>query len=421
MESGKDREFKNRIDICEEIFRTVCARMCKNKLEKAEIISINESVEQAEHAMAFSLKGVFEEDKKVCFLFSEKVSGFLCTIIRKVFFEYLQELLYNGYMTEELKEEYVTDIYQNIVKKFRKNIKNMYKLDLEDITGISSMYYEGIEANGNIYLLLNESFLKPINLSEKNKEKICICRDNWRKIRKNLEIVYDKEIKGQKNPPGLVFTYNNKLWEMRGIADCFDDGAQVLRIHFVKHMVWELYANNELIIRYNCGNFESPRKDNRVEFFEKMGSLKKGADQGNLEDLWRIAEAAIGQKHGTILIIAAEQEAEEEASRIAEKSAGTLLEKQSANADMVKRLTTVDGALFADDAGKLLGYGMILDTNGKDVKVRKDHGRGSRFHSAKKYIKYMQSDGKSALAVIVSEDGMIDFYSTVDAKEENVQ
>ena len=420
MNSEKVRELQNRIYICKEIFGTVCERLGQNKMGNPDIIPINNPVENEDYAMVFSLKGFFEQDVKVCFRFSEKVTGYLSYIIKSVFFEYLQELLYNAYITEEMKSEYIMDIYQDIVKKFRKSIKKLYKLDLEDITGISAMYYEGNEANGNIYLILNETSITPLRISQKNKERICICRNSWRKIRKNLEVAYDPEAKGVKFPPGLAFTYN-KSWEMAGVVDGFDDDAKVLRIHFVKHMVWELYANEELIIRYNCGNYEGARKDNYIEFFERIRLLITNVDENKIKELWKIAEAAIDQKHGTILIIATEAEAEKEAFRIAEKSAGILLEKQNVNADMVKRLTTVDGALFADDTGNLLGYGMILDTNGKDIQVEKDQGRGSRFHSAKKYIKYLQSDGKCALAVIVSEDGMINFYSTKDAVKEKVK
>lgn len=106
-----------------------------------------------------------------------------------------------------------------------------------------------------------------------------------------------------------------------------------------------------------------------------------------------------------------------EVSRLLEVSSGTMMKSTVLTDEYVSRLTTVDGALIIDHKGRGYGYGMILTSRGSS-KVKRDSGRGARFNSAKLYIADQLESGKKAIAVIVSADGMVSFYSTDDATKE---
>lgn len=98
-------------------------------------------------------------------------------------------------------------------------------------------------------------------------------------------------------------------------------------------------------------------------------------------------------------------------------SSGTMLEPMILEEEYVSRMSTIDGALIIDHEGRGYGYGMILTSQGNS-KVKRDSGRGARYNSAKLYIADQLENEKKAVAVIVSEDGMVDFYSTDDAAKE---
>jgi len=135
--------------------------------------------------------------------------------------------------------------------------------------------------------------------------------------------------------------------------------------------------------------------------------------------LWSLVKEAISQKHGTILVVLLDEHAESEANRVCKESSGTKIveRKKDETLKTVLQLSTVDGAVLVDKDAKVLAYGVLVDSK-EGVEINKDAGRGSRFHAAKKYIASLSKDKKIAMAVIVSEDKMVSFYSTKDAEEE---
>lgn len=70
-------------------------------------------------------------------------------------------------------------------------------------------------------------------------------------------------------------------------------------------------------------------------------------------------EAAISQKHGTILVIICENEETvgDDVRKLLHISSGTALEATALNAKYVKRLTAIDGALIIDHEGHGYGFG----------------------------------------------------------------
>ena len=120
----------------------------------------------------------------------------------------------------------------------------------------------------------------------------------------------------------------------------------------------------------------------------------------NLDRLWKIVDIATLQKHGALLIISSE--AENESLRL--QSQSTRIEPIMLNDSLIINVTSIDGATLLDSKGICYSIGVILD--GKATNKGKSE-RGARYNSA---VRYVENNKKKCVAVIISEDGMIDLY-----------
>ena len=89
---------------------------------------------------------------------------------------------------------------------------------------------------------------------------------------------------------------------------------------------------------------------------------------------------------------------------------------------MVAGITAIDGALLFDISGNCRAVGAILD--GVSVKIG-NPGRGSRYNSVVNYIGWLKNredselvEQKICFALIISEDGMVDFAIPDDKTDE---
>jgi hypothetical protein len=124
--------------------------------------------------------------------------------------------------------------------------------------------------------------------------------------------------------------------------------------------------------------------------------------------LWEIVDAAVRQKHGTMIVISSA--AADEANRLEEQS--TVLGKPVKLVDdlldeTLLMLTSIDGALLVDPSGTCYAAGAILD--GTAIKGKGTSSRGARYNSAIRYVYGAKNDASKGecLAVVVSKDGGI--------------
>ncbi len=128
-----------------------------------------------------------------------------------------------------------------------------------------------------------------------------------------------------------------------------------------------------------------------LRIFQRLG----GEDADRLIDL---VESAENERHGTMLVISTEAEAE--AERLA--SQATCLEPCTLTPDILSRLTPIDGAVLLDLSGVCHAIGAILD--GLADKGG-DPARGARYNSA---LRYVATRDEACMAIVVSEDGGVD-------------
>ena len=321
---------------------------------------------------------------------------------------YVNTRLLNGITSKT--EEYANEIYQYGCKIFSEKIKKNFRIDLDIIQNISSMYYEREECQGWFFFSFSSDIKMAFKLCD---NKILSSMDNSRKIRKMLEMT--KEAAPAK-PTALVFFYSSSIgWELHGMADIDISQANGIWFHFFSYMNWEMGYHKRIIINKD-GLLQFPIQQYNIQFMNKIKEMMKPYNIQQYDKLWDIIEAGRKQEHGTILVIFGNDENQiiGETKRLVTESSGNRLEKPKIlSKKRILQITAIDGAVIMDIQRRIYGYGFILDGS---AKISGDNSRGSRYNNTRKYIaSQTQKDYKTkALAIIISEDRMINFYSTDD-------
>lgn len=254
---------------------------------------------------------------------------------------------------------------------------------------ISSLKYEGSSSMGkiivckenhpNLEILLK--LAKPVQLGE------------FRKVRKLLEIA-SRDL--------YLYINGSQILGLGKTKAEFDEiNKDMITIEFSGQHKWELTHDQQklLIVEYANPNLPKP-KINKGVFDDVLKRIFADISNQDLESLWKIVETATFQKHGTLLVIS--KESEKESRRLSNQA--TRIEPTTLNESLIRNVTSIDGAILLDSKGKCHSIGVILDgiatNNGRS-------DRGSRYNSA---IRYVDNNKKKCVAIIISEDGMVDFY-----------
>ncbi|GAB2850615.1 DNA integrity scanning protein DisA nucleotide-binding domain protein [Hymenobacter ruber] len=175
-------------------------------------------------------------------------------------------------------------------------------------------------------------------------------------------------------------------------------------ISFVTHYAWELQHAGQVLMRSHYGLPGLPRtRLSRTAFRKSLKRTFALTDAPKVERLWDVVLEASRQKHGTLLVITTEALAE--ADRL--KLQCTLIEPVPLTPLITRLVTSIDGAVLLDPEGYCYSIGVILDGRASG---RGDGTRGARYNSA---LRYVESSDYPCIAIVVSEDGMVDVISSV--------
>ena len=176
------------------------------------------------------------------------------------------------------------------------------------------------------------------------------------------------------------------------------DADGVFRVTFSGHYKWDLYYKNRLLMKtaYGVPRLPSARLNKNV-FGSNVRRIFPDIDGDAEQRLWCIVEAAMSQRHGTIIVVSAA--AEEEAKRLNKQSLG--IEPIRLTPNLVERLSSIDGAVLINPKGICYAIGVILDGMATD---EGDPSRGARYNSA---IRYIASSKPHTMCLVVSEDGYV--------------
>jgi Probable sensor domain DACNG/Probable sensor domain DACNH/DisA bacterial checkpoint controller nucleotide-binding len=187
------------------------------------------------------------------------------------------------------------------------------------------------------------------------------------------------------------------------------DQGETFFVEFTDHHRWQLTLNGECLmhVRYGLPSIPSDLVDRAYlkvlyrEFFPDCG-------EEDLERFLYMADIAIEQRHGTMLVVT--REAASEAVRL--ESQGTRVKPTLLTPELLRLVTSIDGAVLLEPAGLCHAVGVILDGPATPAGTP---ARGARYNSAIRYT----SAHKACLILVVSEDGPVDIFPTKKPKVEN--
>jgi DNA integrity scanning protein DisA with diadenylate cyclase activity len=270
----------------------------------------------------------------------------------------------------------------------------------DQINNISSLYYENNASTGRIVFLDS----KGIKEGHRNIDEILLLAQkvslyNTRLIRKLLEMCKS----------GIALLSDGKyVYGICRIVGKYNEKSEnIFVIDFLDLYEWNFIFNKKTLIKINHNEIFLPQNEvSYLEFKLRVKELFPKIDSLSLNRLFLIMNKAIEQKNGTMLVIS--KNAKSEINRL--KSQGFLVQPKVITPDIVKKITSIDGAVLIDTECVCYGIGVILDgmatTNG-------DTSRGARYNSAIRYVETIKNNKEysDCLAIVISEDGYVDLVS----------
>jgi hypothetical protein len=253
-------------------------------------------------------------------------------------------------------------------------------------TTISSLPHEGSDCQGAMLVARRDhpnidplvTFTTPVLLR------------NFRAVRKLLQM---------STPDLYLLSDSTTIYGLGRLGAGYDAGPEDLFVvNFVRHHTWELMHAGRRLMIVSYGQPQLPRRVlKREEFRSCLQRLFGRTDEATVDNLLALALTATTQKHGTTLVISAI--AKQEAERLGGQSIPISPIKMTP--DLLRSLSSIDGAVLLDPEGTCHGVGVILDGL---VSEKGDPSRGARYNSA---VRYLEGQRHPCLIVIVSEDGFV--------------
>jgi hypothetical protein len=284
--------------------------------------------------------------------------------------------------------DYKSKKYDEIFRRTIGEVNKFLYDNFDHLNIISTLQYEGSANKGSlIYIEENKSnnllvdFVKPIELKSHTE------------IRKLLQMTNDKY--------SLVI---NDEYKIIGIGS-MNNYKNQKRIIFSGHFSWKYYDEGELV--FSCIKSLPILPLNLSK--EKNNSIKEKLElvfdkKYSYNNLSKIINSAKKQKHGTMLVITENAEAESE--RL--KKSGICINPVEIDEDITQCISEIDGAILLDPFGICHQIGVILDGISS---IEGDPSRGARYNSGLRYGQFLKDENVNFIIIIISEDNYIDVFT----------
>lgn len=198
----------------------------------------------------------------------------------------------------------------------------------------------------------------------------------------------------------MLHTNSSVIYGLVRASVCDESQEDLFRIRFLGHHHWEVTHGERILARVRYGQpylpkapfDESKLRRDIVRIFSKV--TRRQADR-----IVSLVHEAVREKHGTMLVISSG--AKHESERLATQS--TPIKPKTLTPELLRKVTPIDGAVLLNPKGTCYAVGVIVDGMSTD---QGSSARGARYNSA---IRYITSSRYPCLAVVVSEDGGVDF------------
>ncbi|BEP27978.1 DNA integrity scanning protein DisA nucleotide-binding domain protein [Helicovermis profundi] len=276
-----------------------------------------------------------------------------------------------------------------------------------NLNKISSLNYEGKPIKGKIIFtdssnLKKQSMHQSIELIMEFNDRFS--QNNYRHVRKLLEITRDDLylISDTKHIKGIGRINKNYNYS----------DENIFIIEFTNYQTWNLNHMDVSMMNVSHDRATLPREVIKYTDFKKqIRKLFKELELEKIKNLYKIIIAATKQEKGTIIVISSN--ARSEATRL--KTQGFLVKPIELNPNIIKSITSIDGAILIDTNCVCHSIGTILDGL---ATLKGDMSRGARYNSSVRYVETIAKnpDYTDCLVVVISEDKMIDLITKYSIK-----
>jgi hypothetical protein len=257
--------------------------------------------------------------------------------------------------------------------------RDAYSL-FDNFCTVASLRYEGSEAAGLIV------FAHPGEVAPAVAFREPVGLGSHRAVRKLLELCSGEL--------WLLSEQNRVVGVGRGDPA---DGRRLM-VRFLRQHTWELVRGGEVLMRVTLGEASLPRTElPEAELADTLRRRFGGIDPADVATLTGLVRAAATQKNGTTVVITARPA--EEAHRL--RSQGLPIHPAPLDAEALRAVTNIDGAILVGVDGTCLAVGVILDGH---ATAKGAPSRGARYNSALRYVR----ERPDCIAVVLSEDGTAD-------------
>jgi len=320
----------------------------------------------------------------------------LISLLAQVYLEESESFIREAHNTEKIEHvrrlKEVNELIRSAGKRFMHAIS--YTGDFEGAeqlfwicNEVSQLRYERKEISGNIVVTKGNN--KNINFSIKFKKPILF--EDTRKLRKIMELTSE-----------CVYIISDSYW-VYGLGMAINTEVEpVFTITFEGKNKWQVSQGDNILMVVHDG-IPNVYKDkiNKESFLQRIIKAKGDLSHEQKNNIVSIAERAGKLKHGGLIVIS--DRAADEAMRLGNQ--GLPIESIKLQHDLIEQFTSIDGAILMDWDCNCYAIGVILD--GITNENIGDSTRGSRYNSAARYCNYRNSEGDKVIAIVISEDGMV--------------
>lgn len=254
---------------------------------------------------------------------------------------------------------------------------------------ISSLMYEGLHGVG--HLILADPKFPSIDYLVQFKTPVPFREPRWaRKVLQmasaDIALIADSEL-----IYGLGRLNQSHNFETQS----------VFVVDFLNHYHWELKIGQQILLSSRYGEPTLPKETlSKGRFTDNFSRLFPGSSVDARERMWMLFSEAIRQKHGCMIVVAADAKAE--AHRLAQQ--GTVIEPVTMTSELLMRASGIDGTILVDSECVCYAIGVILDGV---ATPQCTPSRGSRFNSG---VRYVSTSNAMRLVVVVSDDHTVDVF-----------
>lgn len=268
---------------------------------------------------------------------------------------------------------------------------------VHNINKIAELAYESAEACGRI-IFCGEEFPDEYTLL---KFKTPYKLNNHTLVRKLLQIVDMGHCLGATGDSIYGIISERQVEEYRQCRQALFD------VHFKRERMWEIKYLGNLSpdpVKVFVSEYEAYKYAEEKLNRDLVAKTFAEFSEQYMDGIFEIIHSAIDGHHGTMIVFS--KDAESETKRL--KNTCIPLETpvdlgNGDNRELVKFITSIDGAVLCDESGMCYAIGVILDGfSSPDEDSGEDISRGARHNSAHRYLRGHQG---RCVMIVISEDG----------------